>query len=98
MIENKGTMAAIIGLEPDKVENLCTEASSAGVVQCANFNSPGQIVISGSVDGVKKAMELCKNAGAKMVKELVVSAAFHSPLMLSAKEKLKCSFRCNKFL
>lgn len=85
--QNEGTMAAIIGLEPDKVEILCAEASASGIVQCANFNSPGQIVISGSIEGVKKAMELCKSAGAKMVKELVVSAAFHSPLMLSAKEK-----------
>jgi len=94
---NKGTMAAVIGLESDKVENLCAEASSSGVVQCANFNSPGQIVISGSVDGVKKAMELCKNAGAKMVKELVVSAAFHSPLMLSAKEKLNAALDATNF-
>ena len=94
---NKGTMAAIIGLEPEKVETLCNEASSAGVVQCANFNSPGQIVISGSVDGVKKAMELCKAAGAKMVKELVVSAAFHSPLMLSGKEKLKTALDSTNF-
>jgi [acyl-carrier-protein] S-malonyltransferase len=94
---NKGTMAAVIGLESDKVENLCDEASSSGVVQCANFNSPGQIVISGSVDGVKKAMELCKNAGAKMVKELVVSAAFHSPLMLSAKEKLNAALDATNF-
>lgn len=100
--QNKGTMAAIIGLEPDKVENLCKEASVAGIVQCANFNSPGQIVISGSVDGVNLAMQLCKNAGAKMVKELVVSAAFHSPLMFSAKEKLnsaidKTNFYNSKF-
>lgn len=87
--QNKGTMAAIIGLELDKVETLCAEASSAGIVQCANFNSPGQIVISGSFDGVRKAMDLCKNAGAKMVKELIVSAAFHSPLMISAQEKFK---------
>ena len=57
-------------------------------MQCANFNSPGQIVISGSVDGVKKAMELCKAGGARMVKELVVSGAFHSPLMHSAKDVL----------
>jgi len=85
--QNEGTMAAIIGLEPDKVESLCAEASASGIVQCANFNSPGQIVISGSIEGVKKAMELCKSDGAKMVKELVVSAAFHSPLMLLAKEK-----------
>jgi len=95
--QNKGTMAAIIGLEPDKVENICAEASFAGVVQCANFNSPGQIVISGSVDGVKKAMEMCKTAGAKMVKELIVSAAFHSPLMLSAKEKLNSALESTNF-
>ncbi|MBE0573004.1 MAG: ACP S-malonyltransferase [Ignavibacteriaceae bacterium] len=94
---NKGTMAAIIGLEPEKVENLCAEASADGIVQCANFNSTGQIVISGSVEGVKKAMELCKVAGAKMVKELVVSAAFHSPLMISAKEKLKSALDSTNF-
>ena len=87
--QNKGTMAAIVGLESEKVNALCTEASAEGIVQCANFNSPGQIVISGSLNGVKKAMELCKSAGAKVVKELVVSAAFHSPLMQPAKEKLK---------
>jgi [acyl-carrier-protein] S-malonyltransferase len=56
-------------------------------VQCANFNSPGQIVISGSVDGVRKGMELCKAGGAKMVKELVVSGAFHSPLDGTCLEK-----------
>ena len=95
--QNKGTMAAIVGLEPEKVENICNEASAEGIVQCANFNSPGQIVISGSVDGVRKAMELCKNAGAKMVKELVVSAAFHSPLMQPAKEKLKSALDSTNF-
>ena len=87
--ENPGTMAAIIGLDPQTTEECCKEASSVGVVQPANLNSPGQIVISGSVEGVKKAMEICKTKGAKLVKELVVSGAFHSPLMLSAKEKLK---------
>jgi len=85
---NKGTMAAIVGLEPDAIEKVCSEASAAGVVQAANYNSPGQIVISGSVDGVRKAMELAKQQGAKLVKELVVSGAFHSPLMESAKEGL----------
>jgi len=95
--ENKGTMAAVIGLSPEKVEAHCFEASTAGVVQCANFNSPGQIVISGSVDGVRKAMELCKNDSAKMVKELVVSAAFHSPLMNSAKEKLNSALETTNF-
>jgi [acyl-carrier-protein] S-malonyltransferase len=94
---NKGTMAAVIGLELEKVETLCAEASSAGIVQCANFNSPGQLVISGSFDGVRKAMELCKNAGAKMVKELVVSAAFHSPLMIPAQEKFKAELDKTNF-
>ncbi len=88
-IEQPGTMAAVIGLMPEKVEMICNEASVSGIVQCANFNSPGQIVISGSVDGVHKAMELSKDGGAKMVKELVVSGAFHSPLMQSAKDKFK---------
>ncbi len=87
-LENPGTLAAIVGLESDKVENLCKEASVEGIVQCANFNSPGQIVISGSISGVRKAIELCKSNGAKLAKELVVSGAFHSPLMQSAKDSL----------
>ncbi len=88
-LENPGTMAAIVGLDSKIVDECCKEASSAGIVQAANLNSPGQIVISGSVDGVRKAMEICKTKGAKLTKELVVSGAFHSPLMLSAKEKLQ---------
>lgn len=87
--EQKGTMAAIVGLMPDAVEALCKEAATAGIVQPANYNSPGQIVISGSVDGVRKGMELAKARGAKLVKELVVSGAFHSPLMASARDGLK---------
>jgi len=87
-VNNPGTMAAVIGLEPSIVIECCNEASSFGVVQCANFNSPGQIVISGSFEGIKKAMELCKERGAKLVKELVVSGAFHSPLMESAQKLL----------
>ncbi|MFA6439227.1 MAG: ACP S-malonyltransferase [Bacteriovoracaceae bacterium] len=87
--ENPGAMAAIIGLDPKGVREVSAAASEAGVVQPANFNSPGQIVISGSVIGVHKAMELAKERGAKLVKELVVSGAFHSPLMQSAKDKLK---------
>lgn len=87
--ENPGTMAAIVGLDPQVVSEVTKAASEAGVVQPANFNSPGQIVISGSVAGVRKAMELAKERGAKLVKELVVSGAFHSPLMQSAKDKLK---------
>ena len=86
---NKGTMAAVVGLEQDTLERVCREASHAGIVQPANFNSPGQTVISGSVEGVRNAMELAKQAGTKLVKELVVSGAFHSPLMESAKAGLK---------
>lgn len=87
--KNKGTMAAVIGMSKEKLIEVCTDASSAGVVQCANFNSPGQIVISGSVKGVQRAMQLAKDSGAKMIKELVVSGAFHSPLMESAISELK---------
>ncbi|MGE5683156.1 MAG: ACP S-malonyltransferase [Bacillota bacterium] len=87
-VQYPGTMAAVVGLPAERLEELCLEASAAGVVQCANFNSPGQIVISGSVEGVRKAMELCKQNGAKLVKELVVSGAFHSPLMKPAIEEL----------
>lgn len=96
-IEKPGTMAAIVGLMPAKLEEICKEASSIGIVQCANFNSPGQIVISGSVDGVRAAMEICKKEGAKLVKELVVSGAFHSPLMSSAKEALKIKLDVTPF-
>jgi [acyl-carrier-protein] S-malonyltransferase len=86
---NKGTMAAVVGLQSGILVEICKEASSFGVVKCANFNSPGQIVISGSVEGVRKAIELAKNKGAKLVKELVVSGAFHSPLMEPAISELK---------
>ena len=88
-VDRPGTMAAIIGLDPKTVVDACEKASEAGVVQAANFNSPGQIVISGSVPGVRRAMELAKERGAKLVKELPVSGAFHSPLMESAQEGLK---------
>ncbi len=87
--ERPGTMAAIVGLGQIAVEESCREAADAGVVQCANFNSPGQIVISGSVGGVRKAMEITKAKGARMAKELTVSGAFHSPLMESARSGLE---------
>ncbi|MGA2668247.1 MAG: ACP S-malonyltransferase [Ignavibacteria bacterium] len=85
----KGTMAAVIGLDSKKLEDICNTASRSGIVQVANFNSPGQIVISGSVEGVRKAMDLAKENKAKMVKELIVHGAFHSPLMEPAREELK---------
>ena len=87
--EQKGTMAAIVGLDPEAVDALCAEASAAGIVQAANFNSPGQIVISGSLPGVHQAMQLARTKGAKLVKELPVSGAFHSPLMQSARDRLE---------
>jgi [acyl-carrier-protein] S-malonyltransferase len=87
--ENPGTMAAVVGLDAKIAGEVCCTAWPEGIVQAANFNSPGQIVISGSVGGVFKAMELAKQRGAKLVKELVVSGAFHSPLMQSAKDGLK---------
>lgn len=97
-IEKPGTMAAIVGLSPEKVEDICNLASESGIVQCANFNSPGQIVISGSVQGVQKAIEIAKSEKAKLAKELVVSGAFHSPLMESAKEKLLTKLNETSFI
>lgn len=96
-IEQPGTMAAVIGIDPEKIEEICTEVSKEFIVQCANFNSPGQIVISGSVEGVHKAMEQAKAGGAKLVKELVVSGAFHSPLMKSAQDKFQTALDSVEF-
>jgi [acyl-carrier-protein] S-malonyltransferase len=90
-IEKPGTMAAIVGLDPKTINEICAEASAAGIVQAANFNSPGQIVVSGSIGGVRKTMELAKTHGAKIAKELPVSGAFHSPLMESAQAGLKAA-------
>ncbi len=96
---NPGTMAAVVGLPDDNlIFDACKEASEAGIVQPANFNSPGQIVISGSIDGVKKGMETAKTRGAKIVKELVVSGAFHSPLMQSAVMPLSEKLQSVSFL
>lgn len=86
--QNSGTMAAIIGLEYDLVENLCSQVNGNGIVQPANFNSPIQVVISGTVGGVHKVIDLAKAAGAKRAVELDVSGAFHSPLMAPAQKKL----------
>jgi [acyl-carrier-protein] S-malonyltransferase len=90
-LERPGTMAAVVGLEPAAVEEVCSKAESEGVVRPANFTSPGQIVISGTVSGVRKAMQLAKDAGARLAKELPVSGAFHSPLMEPAGDGLKAA-------
>lgn len=87
------TMAAIIGLEAKTVETICKEASDVGVVCAANYNGPGQIVISGETVAVQRAMELSKNAGAKRCIQLPVSGAFHSPLMKSAEAELKAAIK-----
>lgn len=76
-----GTMAAVIGLDANTLNDICSQASVAGVVQIANFNSPSQIVISGTVAGVEKAMAVAREKGAKRVVQLVVGGAFHSRLM-----------------
>lgn len=85
---NKGTMAAILNQSREQVAKICDHGSKRGVVQPANFNSPGQIVISGDLEGVHFAMEVAKNLGARKVIELNVSGAFHSPLMAPAKAGL----------
>jgi [acyl-carrier-protein] S-malonyltransferase len=80
------TMAAIMGLEDEKVELICETA--IGIVVAANFNCPGQVVISGETDAVKDACEKLKLAGAKRTVMLQVGGAFHSPLMEPARERL----------
>jgi len=77
----QGGMAAIIGLAPSAVEEICREASAAGIVQAANYNSPAQTAISGDQTGLEKAIELATAKGAKRAVMLPVSAPFHSSLM-----------------
>ena len=85
-----GTMAAIIGLPDEKVEEICQEASKEGkVVIPANYNCPGQLVISGDKEGIEEACEKLKAAGAKRALPLKVGGAFHSPLMQPAKDELQ---------
>jgi [acyl-carrier-protein] S-malonyltransferase len=87
--KSPGAMAAILGLEADKLGSVLNDAASAGMVVAANYNSPSQIVISGSVAGVQAAAKLAETAGAKKVVMLAVSGAFHSPLMEFAVPGLK---------
>lgn len=83
-----GAMAAVLGLDHEVVADAVTRAGEAGTVVIANYNSPGQVVISGEVGAVARAGELCIAAGAKRVLPLDVSGAFHSPLMAPAAEPL----------
>lgn len=89
------TMAAILGLEDEVVENICREIKA--VVVPANYNSPGQIVISGSVEGIDQAIEKLTAAGAKRALKLPVGGAFHSPLMEPAKIELGKAIDSAKF-
>lgn len=91
----KSTMAAVIGMDDAVVEEVCREAGE--VVVPANYNSPGQLVISGSMAGIEKAMELLKARGARLVKPLVVDGAFHSPLMESARAELEAGIISSPF-
>ena len=94
----QSTMAAILGLDDETVENICNEISNAGdTVLAANYNCPGQVVISGSVEGVNKACERLKEAGAKRAMPLSVSGAFHSPFMQPAKEELEAAINATEF-
>ncbi|MFP4481305.1 MAG: ACP S-malonyltransferase [Thermovirgaceae bacterium] len=88
----KGTMAALIGIGRDAVRKICEELSPVGTCEAANFNAPGQIVISGETEAVEKAMELAKERGAKRAVQLKVSAPFHCRLMEPVAEKLKVAF------
>ncbi|HAY33051.1 MAG TPA: ACP S-malonyltransferase [Ignavibacteria bacterium] len=92
-IKRPGTMAAIIGLNDEQVSEICSKAKENQIVEPANFNAPGQVVISGDVDAVRRAVEIAKQEPYKsrMAKELQVSGAFHSDLMQTSSEELKVS-------
>jgi len=92
------TMAAIIGLDIPKVEEICAAINGEGhVVVCANYNNPSQVVISGDVDAVNEACEQVKAAGAKRALPLKVGGAFHSPLMQPAKDELQAAIETTEF-
>ena len=93
---NPGTMAAIINLDDDKIRKICESIDE--VVVPANFNSPGQVVISGSVKGIEIACEKMKEAGAKRALPLKVGGAFHSPLMEPAREELAEAIKKTRFV
>jgi hypothetical protein len=95
---NPGTMAAIIGLSDEKVEEVCASVSTNNnIVVAANYNCPGQLVISGNIDAVNKACEKMKEAGAKRALPLKVGGAFHSPLMQPAKDELQATIEKTTF-
>lgn len=95
---NPGMMAAIIGLPDEKVEEVCQEVSDGGkTVVPANYNCPGQLVISGENEGIMEACDKLKTAGAKRALPLKVGGAFHSPLMQPAKDELQAAIERTTF-
>ena len=92
----ESTMAAILGLSDDIVEEVCDSIKDEVVVP-ANYNCPGQIVISGSIEGIDKACEILKEKGAKRALKLSVGGAFHSPLMQPASEELQAAIKVTTF-
>lgn len=94
--ENPGTMAAVLGLDNEKIEQICDSIKDE-VVIAANYNCNGQVVVSGSLKGVEKACQLLKEAGAKRALPLQVGGAFHSPLMEPARVKLAEAIQNTKF-
>lgn len=94
---NPGSMAAILGLDNALIAEACVEASTTGVVAPANFNSPGQVVISGDKLAVEAACALCKQKGAKRALMLPVSGGFHSALMASATQQLRPLFEASEW-
>lgn len=92
------TMAAIVGLPDDKIEAVCAEVNKPGhVVVPANYNCPGQLVISGNVEAINEACAKLKEAGAKRALPLKVGGAFHSPLMQPAKDELEAAIKTTEF-
>jgi [acyl-carrier-protein] S-malonyltransferase len=92
------TMAAIIGLPDEKIEEICASINKPGyVVVPANYNNPGQLVISGNVEAINEACEAMKAAGAKRALPLPVGGAFHSPLMQPAKDELQAAIEATEF-
>ena len=85
------TMAAVIGLDDETVEEVCDEVNKEHIVVAANYNSVGQLVISGSIEGIDKACEMLKERGAKRALKLPVGGAFHSPLMEPARQELQAA-------
>lgn len=98
-IKQPGTMAALIGLNEEQVLEICDKAKEAGIVQAANFNCPGQIVVSGDIAAIDKAVEIAKGEPYKcrLAKKLEVSGAFHSELMKTSDSELRVALAETNF-